>query len=269
MYWNVFKRSLILKLFITSPLFVIISCGGEKDSAVVENPSKGEKLSFSEKIARQVENDLSIAATEEYDLRIIKEYIDNDTLEDALILVNREEWSKEKLKKSVNKSFTEKTGNAGFYNNVFVKLGSQDELLKTPAIGSAPDFKLTSEFLTLTSQASKDFYVNYKIRNSMHRNYYTVRNNRLYLTFSCPVFDSIGEGNPRVYAIEHKESSVRISKDIAMYKGKIAGYDPDKIENPETYIPQEIIPTDELIFYFIFDDKSMKYTTPMMPKKVE
>jgi hypothetical protein len=269
MYWNVFKKHFIAKLLIISPLLVIFSCNDETESAEVKNNSKVEKLGFAEKIARQVESDLSINAAENYDLRIIKEYIDNDTLEDALILVNREEWSQEKLKKSVNKSFTEKTGNAGFYNHVFVKLGSRDELLKTPAIGSAPDFKLSSEFLTLTSQANKDFFVNYKIRNSMHRNYYTVRDDRLYLTFSCPVYDSIGEENPRVYSIQHKESSVRISKDIAMYKGVIEGYDPEKIENPDTYIPKQILPTDELIFYFIFDDKSMKYTTPMVPKKAE
>jgi hypothetical protein len=243
----------------------MVSCNDGPNSAEGQNDLKLEKLSFSEKIARQVESNLSINAAEEYDLRIIKEYIDNDTLEDALVLVNREAWSKEKLKKSVNKSFTQKTGNAGFYNNVFVKLGGTDELLKTPAIGSAPDFKLSSEFLTLTSLANKDFYVNYKIRNSMHRNYYTVRNKRLYLTFSCPVYDSIGEKDPRVYSIQHKESSVRISKDIAMYKGEIAGYDPEKIENPDTYIPEKILPTDELIFYFIFDDKSMKYKTPMAP----
>ena len=130
-------------------------------------------------------------------------------------------------------------------------------------MGSNADYPLQAEFLELTSKAQKDFYVDYRIKNSLQRNYYTVRNKQIYLTFSCPVFDSIGSDNPVVYAIEHKLSSVRISKDIVLNKGKFADYNPNAIKDTFNFEPKDIISTGELFAYFIFDNKRMKYVTPM------
>tara|TARA_B100000508_G_scaffold24343_1_gene17495 strand:- start:27794 stop:28585 length:792 start_codon:yes stop_codon:yes gene_type:complete len=261
MYWTV-SKFIIVAILST----LIFSCSDEEKPVAKDQPKK-ETLSFEEKIARQVEADLNIPATEKYDLKIKEDYIDTDTIKDALILVNREEWAYKRMESAQNESFMEKTGFVGPYNYVFVKLGNKDDLLKAPPVGSAAYDKLDSKFLTLTSQAQKDFYVNYRIRNSQHRNYYTVRNDRLYLTFSCPVFDSIGEPKPRVFAIKHPESSVRIANDIAVYDGKIVGYDPENIEDPNRYVPEQIIPMKDLYVYFIFDEKSMKYKTPMVPKE--
>ena len=248
-------------------LIMFTSCKNEtqKDETTKENTKVSSELNFEEKIAREVELELNINASEKYDLKIHKEYIDEDTLQDALILVNRKQWAHDKANNSDNKSFVEKTGFVGPNNYVFVKLGGKDQLLKVPPVGSSADHALESKFLTLTSAAHKDFFVSYRIRNSMHRSYYTVRDNRLYQTFSCPVFDSIGFKDPRVFAVRHEESSVRISKDIAMYKGKIVGYNPSEIDDPNSYTPRQIVPLDELILYFIFDEKSMKYKTPMVP----
>ncbi len=237
----------------------------KQDQSPTKKAEKHNELNTEEKIARQVELELDINASEKYEITIQNEYINEDTLQDALILVNRKQWAHDRAKKAENKTFIEKTGFVGPYNYIFVKLGGQDQLLKTPHIGSAADYSLKSQFLSMTSLAHKDFYVNYRIRNSMHRNYYTVRNDRIYQTFSCPVFDSIGHENPRVFAIRHEESSVRIAKDIAIYKGKIVGYDTSKIENPNNYSPRQIVPLNDLLVYFIFDEKSMKYKTPMVP----
>lgn len=265
MYWI---ESKLYAIVLTCAIFVFAStCDNQKhtENNTTKKAEIQPELSFEEKIAREIENELNINAAEKYDLEIRHEYIDQDTLQDALILVNRKQWAHDKADKSDNKSFIEKTGFVGPNNYVFVKLGGKEELLKAPPVGSSADHQLESKFLTLTSLAHKDFYVSYRIRNSLHRSYYTVRKNRLYQTFSCPVFDSIGYENPRVFAVRHEESSVRISKDIALYKGKIAGYDPEKIQDPNSYVPQQIVPLDELILYFIFDEKTMKYKTPMVP----
>src|SRR5690554_6012991 len=97
----------------------------------------------------------------------------------------------------------------------------------------------------------------------MQRDYFTVRRNNIYKTFSCPVFDSVGVENPRVYDIQHRESSVRIAKDIALYHGEFEDYEPSEIEDVNNYTPKGIIGTDKLFVYFIFDDRTMKYKTPM------
>jgi hypothetical protein len=267
MCWNVYKLSLIITLFFS--FITILGCDNKSQQQKKESSSTSKEsiLSFRDKIVRAVETELEINAAEEYDIQIKKEYINPDTLQDALILVNRKQWAHERAAKSGNQSFVEKTGYVGPNNYVFVKLGGTDKLIKTPPVGSSADHPLESRFLTLTSQAHKDFYVNYRIRNSLHRNYYSIRKNRMYLTFSCPIFDSIGEQDPRVFAIKHQESTVRISKDIAMYEGKIVGYNPSQIEDVNSYKPRQIIPTDQLYVYFIFDESSMKYKTPMVPKE--
>lgn len=264
MYWNVYSMKNLFILILTTAL--LFGCNTASEEGGKKKESK-PKLSFEESIARKVELSLGINAAEEYDLKIVKEYINPDTLKDALILVNRKQWAHERAKRNDNEAFMESTGFVGPFNHVFVKLGGSSKLLETPSVGSSADHKLDHKFLRLTSQAHNDFFVEYRVRNSMYRNYYTVRGDRLYLTFNCPVYDSIGYEDPRAFAIKHEESSVRIAKDIALYKGKIVGYDHTKIEDPETYSPQQIVALPELFVYFIFDEKSMKYKTPMKPKE--
>lgn len=244
----------------------IVSCADNEEKTAVKNKeekSAENPLSEKEQIIRQVENSLSIDATEDYTIEIIPKHIDSDTIEDALILVNRKEFAFKKAKRTNTESFFESTGYSGQYNFVFVKLGARKKLLSTIPVGSNANYKLTHEFVELTSKAHKDFYVEYRVRNSLYRNYYTVRNNILHLTLSCPVFDEIGEENPRVYDIQHVESPVRLAKDIVLYEGKMVDYDPKNIENVNFYQPKEIVKNGPLYVYFIFDDKRMKYVTPM------
>lgn len=248
-------------------LAVITSCESNtsKDLENKENKSIKTELSREDQIARAVESKLNINAAEKYDIQIVEEYINRDTLKDALILVNRKDWAHKRAKQQGNESFMNKTGFVGPFNHVFVQLGGEKDLLSSPPVGSSANHPLEHHFLQLTSLAQNDFYVDYRVRNSMYRNYYTVRDKQLYLTFNCPVYDSIGSPEPRAYAIKHEESSVRIAKDISMYEGKIVGYDHTTIEDPNSYEVGQIIPLPELYVYFIFDEKTMKYKTPMVP----
>lgn len=264
MYLIAFNKILPLLIF-TSLLFV---CGCSENRSDQKTTKKERNLlSLEKKIEREVEADLDINAAEKYDIQLIEEYIDPDTLIDVLVLVNRKEWAHKKADKKGNTSFMKKTGYVGPYNYVYVKLGNNDKLLKAPPVGSSANIPLEHQFLQLTSQAHKDFFVEYRVRNSIYRNYYTVRDDQLYLTFNCPLLDSIGEPEPRVFAIKHQESTVRIAKDIALYEGKIVGYDHTTIEDPETYDPEQIIPLPELYVFFLFDEKTMKYKTPMIETK--
>jgi hypothetical protein len=258
------KFNLLFILSIPFVLSLLAACNGESPPIIIKENDKKSKLTFKEQAKHAVEADLKINASENYDIQIHKSYIDRDTLEDAVILVNRKQWAFERIKKNKNESFAKKIGYTGPYNNVFVYLGKYDKFIHTPTVGSSAEYPLEVNFEVITTPSQKDFYVNYRIRNSMQRNYYTVRNDRVFLTFNCPVFDSIGDPKPKVYSIEHRESSVRLAKDIVLYDGKIPSYDPSKIENINNYSPKEIISTDELYVFFIFDEKTMSYVTPIM-----
>lgn len=267
MYLKKFNSLSILS--ISFVLFFLSACADESDQVVKIEKVKKPQLTFEERAKRAVEADLKINATEKYDIQIHKSYIDRDTLEDAVILVNRKQWAFDRIKKNNNEDFAKKTGYTGPYNNVFVYLGKYDKFISTPTIGSSAEYPLEMNFEVITNPSQKDFYVNYRIRNSMKRNYYTVRNDRVLLTFNCPVFDSIGDPEPQVYSIQHQESSVRLAKDVVLYEGEIPGYNPSKIENVNNYSPEEIIPTDEIYVFFIFDEKSLSYVTPMVNKEKE
>src|SRR5690554_4636713 len=264
MFWKKFnfKNS----TFLFSIVLISSACSNEQTGPeiVVEKESvEVETLTGEEKIIRQVENILDINAAENYDIQIQYKYIDPDTLKDALILVNRKEFGHEKAKSTNTERFFESTGHTGLYNFVFLKLGGKDKLITTTPVGSNADYPLTVEFLELTSKAHKDFVVEYRVRNSLHRNYYTVRNDKMFLTFSCPVFDSIGAPKAVAYDIVHTDSEVRIAKDIALYEGRIKDYNPDEIKDVNYYTPKEIIRDGGLYVFFIFDEKKMKYVTPM------
>ena len=268
MFWKEYK---CFKFALLSSVFLFLTaCSVEEKEDVIHSQQENEKkksLTEEEQIIRQVESKLSISAVEDYDIQIKYKHIDEDTLRDALILVNRKEFAFQKAKNTNTERFFENTGHTGLYNYIFLKMGGSKELISTNPVGSNAEYPLKSEFLELTSKAHQDFFVEYRVRNSYYRNYYTFRKNNLYLTFSCPVFDSIGEPNPRVYDIQHETSPVRLAKDIALYEGEIVDYNPKEIENINNYEPKDIVRNGELYVFFIFNDKSMKYVTPMAAAK--
>jgi len=263
MYLKKFKPLLAISILFFSLL--LNACKNEsKETKEEEKKEQKSSLTFKERAKRAVEAKLKINASEKYDIQIHKEYIDRDTLEDAVILVNREQWAFERTEKNGNYDFAKKVGFTGPYNNVFVYLGKYDKFISTPTVGSSAESPLKVDFEVITTPSQKDFYVNYRIRNSVYRNYYTVRKDRVFLTFNCPVFDKIGEPKPEAYSIQHRDSPVRLAKDIALYHGKIPNYNPAEIQNINKYSPEKIIPTDELYVFFIFDEKTMSYVTPMV-----
>ena len=137
---------------------------------------------------------------------------------------------------------------------------------QAPPVGSSAEHPLTVQFETISNPSQKDFYVEYRVKSSVSRNYYTINNGRVILTFSCPLYDFMDPKNPTIYSIKHEESEIRISKDIALYKGTITNYNPDNITDFLSYYPEEVVATDDLYVYFIYDKKKMKYVTPMQPK---
>lgn len=181
MYWTEFKKIATLALTV----FLLSSCAenAEKAEEQVKAEAKQETaITKEQQIARLVENELNIPATEEYDIQILYKNIDADTLEDALVLVNRKEAGFQNAKLNDREHFFANTGYTGLFNYVFVWLGNSKSLLKTTPVGSNVNYALRAEFLELTSKAHTDFYVEYRVKNSLYRNYYTVRGKEIFLT---------------------------------------------------------------------------------------
>lgn len=261
--------------------FAFISCNQDNDNKNSntgnknsDQPQKDIKITvdsdnFESFVRRKVESNLKIDASENYDLKIIEAYLDKDTLKDALILINREEFAIKKAKKEDKEKILKSFGYTASENYIYVFRGASQKVLTTPGIGSSIYHMLEAGLGELTSPGQNDFWVDYRFRNSMFRNYYTMRGDKLFLTLNCPIFDNIGEQEPDAYFIEHREVEARISKDIAIYEGGILNYDPSKIEDTYNFTPDSIVKKDDVFVYFIFDPSRNKFVTPMKPKDEE
>lgn len=221
---------------------------------------------FEQYIRRKIEAELEINAAEKYDFQIKIAHLDKDTVSDAVILVNREQFAQNRIKKEGKEKFFKSSGYTAKENYIFVFKGITSKILTIPPIGSSVFHPLEVYFEEITAPGQNDFYVTYRFRNSLFRNYYTLRGETLYLTLNCPVYDKIGESEPEVYFIEHRNVETRIAKDIVIYEGLIPNYTPSKIEDPYNYTPEEIKSKDEIFVYFIYDADRKAYVTPMAPK---
>ncbi len=261
-------RNTIINLAATYTLFILlISCEENQLTTATKNENTSLNENFEDWVRRQVEVMLKINATENYTLTIHREYLDRDTLIDAVILLNREEFAKKKAAEDGDTSFEELVGYTGPYNHVFTYINGSKKLHQAPPVGSSASHPLTVKFETISNPSQKDFYVEYRVKSSVNRNYYTLINGKVVLTFSCPLYDFMTPETPTIYSIQHVESDVRISKDIALYYGQIQNYNPAEIDDFMNYYPQNVTTTEELFVYFIYDKKRMKYVTPMSPPK--
>jgi hypothetical protein len=222
---------------------------------------------FEAYIRRKIETELQINAAEKYDLKIHIAQLDKDTISDAVILVNREQHALDRMKKEGKEKLLKNRGYTARENYVFVFKGSSSKLLITPPIGSSIFHPLEVFFEEITTPGQNDFWVEYRFRNSLFRNYYTLKGETLFLTLNCPVFDKIGEKEPEVYSIEHRKVETRLGKDIVIYEGYIPNYDPNLIEDINNYSPENIKPKDEIFVYFIYDIDRKSYVTPMAPRE--
>jgi hypothetical protein len=259
------NKFIIFYLLLTISLVACDSTEQSKIDAAISDDQLLES-DFESWVRRQVEAKLQIPATENYTLSIHREYIDHDTLIDAVILLNRREFARQRAMADNDTTFEAMVGFTGPYNHVFTHVGGAKSIHQAPPVGSSADYPLTVFFEKISNPAQLDFYVEYRVRTSVNRNYYTIYNGKVQLIFSCPLYDFMDPENPVIYKIKHLESEVRLSKDIALYASRIPGYDPSKIADFYSYYPETVEDSDDLYVYFIFDQKSRKYVTPMRPE---
>lgn len=248
-------------------LLLLSACQERKNNPAPPNEIAQATEDLDNWITRQVESLLKINAAENYTLAIHQEYLDRDTLIDAVILVNREEYAKKKAAEDGDTSFDEILGYTGPYNYVFTYINGSKKIHQAPPVGSSAEHPLTVQFETISNPSQKDFFVDYRVKSSINRNYYTINNGKVFLTFSCPLYDFMNPEKPTLYVIKHLESDVRIGKDIALYEGNIPNYDHTKISDFKSYYPNNVVSTDNLYVFFIYDKKKMKYVTPMQPQQ--
>lgn len=204
--------------------FVILtsSCQEQKERkevSIEELPTDHSDLNTYAK--RHIEATLRIPATEKYTLSIHKENLDGDDKQDAIILVNRYQYAMDEAVQSTNPAKRAELGYMGNYNYFFYFDGALNLISPPLAIPSSPMLPLKVSFENISSSSFKDILIDFRIRNSSYKDFYTVTKHTPRRIFQWKIFDGIGTPNAESFIFNYETGSYCEAKDIVISKGRM------------------------------------------------
>jgi hypothetical protein len=231
-------------------------CGDPVVEESVKDPKTNE--TFAQRMKREIEAKLKISGTEKYTSRTYYAYINGDTIKDVLITVNRMEFAMDEAIKSGQTAKAEEMGYVGPYNFFFYYDGALDLLSDPVPVPSSPGRELDVTFTPITSPTKQDIIIDYRIRNSGWRSYFTSSGEgTLSLMFQWKWFDYVGEDTPEALNHVLEDNPEGIGRDIAIYQSSIDHYSKE-VGDIYKYQP-EITQKGALVYRFFFDPRVGKY----------
>lgn len=242
-------------------LLLIVSSCDEETTTSTENSEtaiSSRNESFDARAKREIVTALNIPANEKYSIRIYREFLSSDTIEDAIITVNRMEYAINESIRNKREAKGAETGYTGNYNYIFYYDGALDKISNPIFAPSSPGRELDVEFKSIVSPARKDLILGYRIRNSGWKCYFSVFNDHEFrMIFQWKSFDFAGEDNPEALLHSFETNPNQVPKDIAIYTSEIDSYTKN-IGDMYQYIPS-ITKKKELKLKFFLDLSVMKY----------
>lgn len=250
-----------MKKSIFSPLLfalIFASCGEQPSAELPEENIPDEKLSLEELARKTVIAELNIPGTEKYDFQIHKAHLTPDDFEDAIILVNREEFARKLAKESGKEDQFKQTGFVGNYNYIFYYDGANHTVSRPIGIPSAAFIPLKITFENIQSEAFQDFMIDLRIKEAHYRNFYTVKNNAPKMVFQWPIYVMKEEGTEELNHLEFDSGTYSLVKDILVFPGETkSAFPADKNSNFEL----KTKPKGEPKYRFFYNPKEGKYFT--------
>lgn len=201
-------------------LLLIISCTESVPEDLVEPEVIDQtQLSDEELIKRNVESRLSIKGNEDYSLNVFEGKINGDETPDKVITVNLLDRALKEAIESGNVVKRAELGYMGSYNYLFFMDGDTKEITEPIAVASSPHAKLNVHFENVRTDAYQDIMVDFRVRNSCFRRFYTMINNQPRQTFEMKIFDGLGTSITEAYYPRFEKGSYSLAKDIVVYKG--------------------------------------------------
>lgn len=243
-------------------IFSLLSCN-EQPPVEESNPSTSSEISENvseEQIKQEVLALLNIEESEKISIDVYFEHLNTDEHMDAIIRVNRLEKAKNEAIKSGKIAKKAETGFMGLYNYIVYWDGAGKKCISSVNIPSSAIAPLTISFENITSNIFKDIIVEYRIRNSCFRNFYTLRNNIPSQTLVVKMWDGLGTENVEGYVVKYAKGTYSAAKDINVYKGIITNMTFDNPKDVYSAFPR-ITATDELERNWFYNDSQFKYYT--------
>jgi hypothetical protein len=236
----------------------LLSCGEKTQEMKDEKkPISDDELSLDELAKRKIESQLSIPGTENYILKVHQAELDGDGIEDAVILVNREQYAHQLAMKEASPG-QEQMGFTGNYNFLFYYNGATKKVSRPINVGSSAFAPLKISFENIQSEGYKDFTLDYRILGNCYRNFYTVVRGVPKLVFQWTIFDLEDKTNPEFKFIEFAKGTYSSAKDILIFKGKLESELPENIEEDFNHT---ISKNGEMDYLFFYNPNEGKYFT--------
>ncbi|MFY7668918.1 MAG: hypothetical protein ACOVQG_09260, partial [Crocinitomicaceae bacterium] len=222
------KFTLFLSLIFS--LLTIFSCEeSQEDNRKVIDESQlpddhGDLNTYAK---RHVEAQLRISANEKYDLKIYKENLDGDDKEDAIIAVNRLNFAIEEAANSENPAKRAEIGYMGNFNFFFYYDGAKDMISPPIVVASSPLLPLKVSFENISSDSYKDILIDFRIRNSSFRDFFSVINHTPRMVFEFRNFDGMGTTKSECYSFQYMTGSYSAFKDIQVMKASLGNVPKD------------------------------------------
>lgn len=252
------KTALFATLLLSS--FIFMACGdtNNTDSDLNTETDVTSNETFEERARREVMSYLAIPANEKFSIKIYKEYLSSDTIQDAVITVNRLEFAMDRAIKNGKEAKAAELGFTGNYNYIFYYDGALDKISNPIFAPSSPGRELDIEFRSICSPTRKDMIVGYRIRNSGWKSYFSVFNEHdMMMVFQWKEFDHAGTDNPEALLHTFEENPGSIAQDICIYESEIDNYDKN-IGNEYAYVPS-ITKKKKILLKFLLDPIEKKY----------
>ncbi len=250
-------------LYIISVLFLGVACSDGSSEKINDGTSEGNdevQETLEHKMVRHIEGNLAILGTEKYSYEVFSEHLDGDDSIDYVITVNRLENALDNAIKSGNTAQRAEMGYIGKYNFIFYMDGATKDITPAIPVASSPHAELDVTFAHIRSEAYKDIMVDFRVRNSCFRRFFTVVNEIPLQTFEAKIFDYLGEENAEAYSIKFEPGSYSLAKDIYVYKADIENVTIKSMNDVYDIYPK-ITPTDQLDRKWFFNDHMQKYFT--------
>lgn len=247
-------------LALLSALF-LFSCGSEPEKDEMHDSQENEvEMSDADFIRRQIEGNLRIPATEVYDLKMYQENLNGDDVPDYIITVNRLQFALNEAIERGNVAKRAEIGYMGNYNYFFYMNGANRTMSAPIPVPSSPHAKLRVTFEKIRSEAYFDVMVDFRIRNSGWRRFFTILRDSPLQTFEMKCFDGLGTSAREAYSASFERGTYSLAKDILVYKADLEEMTFDDPMGVYTADPL-ITPSTVLDRKWFFNDNELKYFT--------
>jgi hypothetical protein len=239
-------------------ILLVLACTEEHEQSksIKDEPEEVvPDIPFEDRVKVHVQSQLQIPGGEEYTLKIYKEQMTEDGIEDAIITVNRLNYAMEKAKKK-NLVKSAEYDFLGGYNILFYYDSELDKITPPLSFTSTPYRELKVSFENISSTAYKDPIIDYPIRNSEFRIFLPIVNHAPKSVMQWKVYDGWGTDAVEAYCFEYEKSNQSTFKDIVIKKASLKNIGRDENYNE---IKPEISCGTETVKRFWFNPQDNKY----------